>query len=38
MLVDLLFIKDTTLTDDLTSNSQDLTQLNNQANSKVVFN
>ena len=37
MLIDLLFSKDTTLTDELTSLLQDLTQLNNQANSKVVL-
>ena len=37
MLIDLLFSKDPTLTDDLTSLLQDLTQLNNQDNSKVVL-
>jgi hypothetical protein len=37
MLIDLLFSKDPTLTDDLTSLLQGLTQLNNQDNSNIAL-
>ena len=37
MLINLLFSKDPTLTDELTSSLQDLTQLNNVKNSKVAL-
>ena len=37
MLINLLFSKDPTLTDELTSSLQDLTQLNNAKNSKVAL-